>query len=83
MEFKGVVEAVTKVDNHDGMALRITIAGGVYIEISSIQDRDRFERLCKMVDLKKHLSISIVGESVLQGYMEQKSLSIIGKDHIH
>ena len=59
MKFDGYVVGETKVRKPDGMAVRITIDGGLFVEISNIESDEIFKKLCNLADLGKHLEITI------------------------
>jgi hypothetical protein len=62
MVFKGSVVAITKVKNDEGMAVRITMTGGIFLEVSNIHEEATFKILCALADLGKTLSISVKDE---------------------
>jgi hypothetical protein len=59
MNIKGQVVAETKVKNAEGMAVRITLDGGVYLEVSNIGDQAVFKKLCSLAEIDKKLRIMI------------------------
>jgi hypothetical protein len=56
--FTGKVIGVTKVKNDEGMAFRLTIDKGVYIEINNAESTI-FKHLCGLVDLENEIEITI------------------------
>jgi hypothetical protein len=62
LTFKGKIVGLTKVKTTEGMAVKVTIDNGVYLEISSLEDIELFKKLCKMIDLEEKLTITISKE---------------------
>lgn len=59
MKFKGKIIAETKVKNSEGMAIRVTLDTGVFLDISNITNNEIFNELHKMVELGKKIEITI------------------------
>jgi len=47
-ELRGTVIGVTKVKSADGMALKVTLDSGVYLEVVDIKDDKLFRKLSKL-----------------------------------
>jgi hypothetical protein len=59
IEFKGKIVAITKIDNSEGISLKISLNCGTYIEMNCGNDIILFGRLCKMYELGKKMKITI------------------------
>jgi hypothetical protein len=59
IEFEGTIVAITKIKNSEGIALKISLSTGTYIETTCGNDPIIFGRLCKMFDLEKRMKITV------------------------
>lgn len=57
--FSGKVIGLTKVKNKDGMAVKITLDNGIYLEVTSMEDPVTFDKLCKITEIDRKLKVSI------------------------
>ena len=56
--FKGKVTGITKVDTEEGQAVKCTLEGGFYFDVSLIKDKELFKRLCQ-IDLGKMVTVKV------------------------
>jgi len=55
----GKIIGMTKVKNMEGMAIKLTLDNGIYLEVTNIQDAQIFESLCRLVELEEKLRLLI------------------------
>jgi nitrogen fixation protein len=61
MKMKGKVVGETKVHNSDGMAIRITLENGVYLEFTNLSELV-FRDLMRFAELGKKIEITLKEE---------------------
>jgi hypothetical protein len=57
-EFAGKIIAITKLKT-DAMLVKISITGGVYVEVNCGKDEVLFNRLCKAFELDKDVKMKL------------------------
>ena len=59
IQFKGTIVAITKINNHEGMMVKISLSDGTYIETNCGNDSVLFGLMCKLFDLDRPAKITI------------------------
>ena len=59
IQFVGKILAITKVKNDEGMAVKISLSDGTYIEKNCKKDSILFTKLSSMFDIDKEMKITV------------------------
>lgn len=59
IEFKGMVVAITKIKNSEGIGIKMSLSDGTYIETNCGNDSILFGLMCKLFDIDKSVKIIV------------------------